>query len=64
MCLLNSLIKLYYSYIYLNLKYLNYPNMAWGCTHRTIIHKIHLKQKHAIRLIRNENKFTHTKSSM
>ena len=39
----------------------NYANMAWPGSHKTKLHNIHLKQKHAIRLIWNENKFTHTK---
>ena len=35
-----------------------------GSTHKTKLHKIHLKQKHAIHLICNENKYTHTKPLM
>ena len=35
--------------------------MVWVSTHEIKLHKIHLKQKHAIRLICNENKFKHTK---
>ena len=42
----------------------NYDNMAWGSTHKTKWHNIHLKQKHAIRLTSNENKFTHNKPLM
>ena len=39
--------------------------MAWGSTHKTKLRKLHLKkQKHAIRLIYNENKFTHTRPLM
>ena len=54
----DSLTELYYSYI---CSYLSYVNMVWVSTHEIKLHKIHLKQKHAIRLICNENKFTHTK---
>ena len=53
--------KLYYSYIHC---YLNYANMEWGSTHKIKLHKVHLKQKHAVRLICNESKFTHTKPFM
>ena len=38
--------------------------MAWDSTHKTKLHKIHLKQKHAIHLTCNENKFMHTKPLM
>ena len=38
--------------------------MAWGSNHKAKLHKIHLKQKHAIRLICNENKLTHIKPLM
>ena len=38
--------------------------MEWGCTHKIKLHKVHLKQKHAVRLICNESKFTHTKPFM
>ena len=54
----DSLTELYYSYI---CSYLSYVNMVWVSTHEIKLHKIHLKQKHAIRLICNENKFKHTK---
>ena len=43
--------KLYYFYIH---SYLNYANMVWGSTHKIKLHEIHLKQKHAIRLVCNE----------
>ena len=43
--------------------------MTWGSTHKTnfksqMFYKIDLKQKHAIRLICNENKFAHTRRLM
>ena len=57
----DSLTKLYYSYIHCSL---NYANMEWGSTHKIKLHKVHLKQKHAVRLICNESKFTHTKPLM
>ena len=38
--------------------------MAWGSTHKTNLHKVHLKRKYAIRVTCNGHKFTHTKSFM
>ena len=38
--------------------------MAWGSTHKINFCKIHLKEKHVIYVICNENKFTHTKPFM
>ena len=38
--------------------------MARGSVHKTKLHKIHLKQKHVIHLICNENKFMHTRTLM
>ena len=34
--------------------------MAWDSAHKTNLHKVHLKEKNAVRLICNENKFAHT----
>ena len=38
--------------------------MTWASTHKTRLHKLNLKQKHANRLIYYEDKFTHTKPPM
>ena len=38
--------------------------MTWVGPHKATLHKVHLKQKHAIRLICNKNKFTHPKPHM
>ena len=45
---------LYYSYVH------TYINIAWGSTHFTNLRKLHRKQKHAIRIRRNNAKFEHT----
>ena len=39
-------------------------NTAWGSTHKTKVHKTHIRQKHTTRLICNENNFTHSKPLM
>lgn len=52
---------LYYFYVQW---YLSYANMAWGNTQKPKLHKKHLNQKHAIRLICNENKFRHARTLM
>ena len=57
----DSLMKLYYPHFNC---YLNYANMAWDSAHKTNLHKVHLKEKNAIRLICNETKFAHTKLFM
>ena len=53
-----SLLSSYYAYIH---TYINYANLAWVSTIRTNLKKIHIQQKHAIRLIFCEDKFSHTK---
>ena len=54
----NALLALYCSYIQ---TYINYANISWGSTCRTNLYKINSQQKHAIRIIFNKNKFTHTR---
>ena len=49
----NVLLALYYSYIQ---NYINYANIAWGSTCMTNLKKINSQQKHAIRIILNENR--------
>ena len=53
-----SLLALYFSYIY---SYINCANLVWGSTHRTYLRKKNNQQKHALRLIRNKNRFYHSK---
>ena len=57
----DSLTKLYYSCINC---YLNYVSMTWASIQKTKLRKLHLKQKHAIRIVWNENIFTHTQPLM
>ena len=54
----NTILALYYSYIQ---TYINYANIACGSTCRTNLKNINSQQKHAIRIIFNENKFAHTR---
>ena len=53
-----SLLSLYYTYIH---TYINYANLACASTIRTNFKKIHSQQKHAIRIIFSEDKFSRTK---
>ena len=50
-----SLLSLYYAYIH---TYVNYANLAWASAIRT---NFHSHQKHAIRIIFRQDKFSHTK---
>ena len=54
----NVLLALYYSYIQ---TYIIYARIAWGSTCRTNLKKINSKQKRAIRVIFNKNKFAHAR---
>ena len=54
----DSLLALYFSYIH---SYINYTNLVWGNTRRTYLRKINSLQKHALRLIPNKNRFSHSK---
>ena len=47
----------YFAYIHL---YLNYTNIAWASTYRTKLKTIHFHQKHAVRIVLNEDKLTHS----
>ena len=53
-----ALLCLYYSYIH---SYLNCANTAWRSTNITYLKKLKSQQKHAIRIIFHENKFSHTR---
>ena len=41
--------------------YLNYANIAWGSTYRTKLKTIYFHQKHAVRIVFNEDKLTHSR---
>ena len=59
--LIKSLKNIYFYYIH---NYVNYCNIAWACTSRTKLDNILKKQKHAVRIIYNKDKFTHSKPLM
>ena len=50
-----SLQSIYFAYIH---SYLNYANIAWASTYRTKLKTIHFHQKHAARIVFNEDKLT------
>ena len=54
----DSLKTLYFSYIH---SYLNYANIAWASTYATKLKRVYLKQKHAVRIVFNKDKLTHSK---
>ena len=54
----NSLLASYFSYIH---SYIKYANLVWRGTHRTYLRKIYSQQKHASRLLRDKNRFYHSK---
>ena len=54
----SSLKSVYFSYIH---SYLNYANIAWASTYPTSLQRIHLKQKHAVRIVYNKDKLSHSK---
>ena len=54
----SSLKTVYFSYIH---SYLNYTNIAWASTYPTNLKQIHLKQKHAARIVYNKDKLTNSK---
>ena len=49
---------IYYSFIH---SYLNYANIAWCSTNKTKIKKLFSKQKHAIRLLSNAHRLSHSR---
>ena len=57
----SSLKTLYFSFIH---SYLNYCNIAWGSTNFCRLEKLYSKQKHACRIICNENRYTSAKPLM
>ena len=56
-----SLKNMHFSVIH---NYVNYCNIAWASTTRTNLDKILKKQMHAVRIIFNKDKFTHSKPLM
>ena len=52
-----SLKTVYFSYIH---SYLNYANIAWVSTYATKLKRVYLKQKHAVRIVFNKEKLTHS----
>ena len=54
----SSLKTVYFSYIH---SYLNYANIAWASTYQTKLKTIHYHQKHAARIVFNQDKLTHSR---
>ena len=54
----DSLKTVYFLYIH---SYLNYANIAWASTYATKLKRVYLKQKHAVRIVFNKDKLTHSK---
>ena len=54
----DSLKTVYFLYIH---SYLNYGNIAWASTYATKLKIVYLKQKHAVRIVFNKYKLTHSK---
>ena len=54
----SSLKTVYFSYIR---SCLNYANIAWASTYATKLKRVYLKQKHAVRIVFNKDKLTHSK---
>ena len=57
-CKSKSLKSIYFAYIH---SYLNYANIAWGNTYRTKLKTIYFHQKHAVCIVFNEDKLTHSR---
>ena len=54
----DSLKAVYFSYIH---SYLNYANIPWASTYATKLKRIYRKQKHAVGIVFNKDKLTHSK---
>ena len=59
--LLTCLKNTYFSFIQ---SYLIYANIAWSSTNQTKLKKIYSKQKHASRIIFQEDRYTHARPLM
>ena len=53
--------NIYFAFIH---SYINYGNIAWASTNYTQLRKLHNKQKHASRIIFNQDKNTHARPLM
>ena len=54
----SSLKTVYFSYIH---SYLNYANIAWASTYQTKLKTVYYHQKHAVRIVFNQEKLTHSR---
>ena len=54
----DSFKTVYFLYIH---SYLNYADIAWASTYATKLKRVCLKQKHAVRIVFNKDKLTHSK---
>ena len=54
----DSLKTVYFSYIH---SYLNYANIAWASMYAWKLKRAYLKQKHAVCIVFNKDKLTHSK---
>ena len=54
----SSLKMIYFSYIH---TYLNYTNIAWASSQKIKLKTINIKQKHAVRITFNEDRFCHSR---
>ena len=52
---------IYFAFIH---SYLNYANISWASTNPNKLNKLHNKQKHAARIIFNEDRMTHARPLM
>ena len=57
----HSLKCIYFSIIH---SYINYANKVWGSTFQTHLKGIHLKQKHAVRIIFHKSRLEHSRPLM
>ena len=53
----SSLKSIYFSYIH---TYVSYANIAWASTQKTKLKILNAKQKHAVRIIFNEDRLYHS----
>ena len=53
--------KLYYAFIH---SHVAYANIVWGSCYKSYLNQIHLKQKHAIRIIFQKDRLAHSRPLM
>ena len=56
-----SLKNLYFSFVH---SYLNYANIIWGSTYQTHLNSLHLRQKHAVRIVFHKDRLEHSRPLM